>query len=88
MQGVIKVCTKLYQVLGPPSPKMSPPCEHRELLQGPPAPDPEQTPLAVVQGVELPPEPSGSVAPVQSSRAQALRSVWPSVGTTDGPLIA
>ena len=43
---------------------------------------------SVVQGVELPPEPDGSVAPVQSSRAQALRSVWPSMGTTDGPLIA
>ena len=41
-----------------------------------------------MQEVELPPEPSGSVALVQSSRAQALRSVWPSVGTTDGALIA
>lgn len=28
----------------------------------------------------LPPEPSGSVAPVQSSRTQSRRSVWPSNG--------
>ena len=36
----------------------------------------------------LPPEPVGSVAPVQSSRTQSPRSVWPSTGTADGSLTA
>ena len=34
--------------------------------------------------VELPPEPSGSVAPVQSSRTQSRRSPQPSMGTAAG----
>ena len=41
-----------------------------------------------VLAVELPPEPSGSVAPVQSSRTQSRRSPQPSMGTAAGSLTA